>query len=202
MLPYKALCSLGSALVLISTSFIMGVFYSNLAYDYKILFQPASVTPEDFTRTLQHYQFLNEVGHPLLYILAFIAFLGLVGHMVRLYKPNEDLKMFEYASLGMFVMGVCVFITNIKTGIECSLTGNWGEVSENQGIAVIGSSNIILLCVFFGVILLQAGLWWATFDLDTRMQQFIAEESAASKKEQPATSKKGKKASTGSKKTN
>ena len=139
MLPYKALCSLGSALVLISTSFIMGVFYSNLAYDYKILFQPASVTPEDFARTLQHYQFLNEVGHPLLYILAFIAFLGLVGHMIRLYKPNEDLKLFEYASLGMFVMGVCVFITNIKTGIECSLTGNWGEVTENQGIAVIGS---------------------------------------------------------------
>jgi len=172
----------------------MGVFYSNLAYDYKVLFQPDSVTAEDFERTLKHYQFLNEVGHPLLYILSGVAFLGLIGHMVRLYKPNEDLKMFEYGSLGMYVMGICVFITNIKTGIECSLTGNWGEVTENQGIAVLGSSNIILLCVFIGVLLLQAGLWWANFDLDTRMKQFYADEakSATTKKEQvPEKGKKG-----------
>ncbi|SMN21331.1 similar to Saccharomyces cerevisiae YDL212W SHR3 Endoplasmic reticulum packaging chaperone [Maudiozyma saulgeensis] len=191
MISYKAMCTLGSAVILVSTSFIMGVFYSNLAYDYKILFQPALVTAEDFERTLKHYQFLNEVGQPLLYILSAIAFLGLVGHMVRLYKPNEDLKLFEYASLGMFVMGICVFITNIKTGIECSLTGNWGEVTENQGIAVLGSSNIILLCVFLGVLLLQAGLWWANYDLDTRMKQFYAEEAkeATAKKEQ--TPKKG-----------
>lgn len=193
MLPYKALCSLGSALVLVSSSFIMGVFYSNLAYDSPVIFTPSSTTEADFARTLAHYQFLNETGRPLLYILAFIAFLGILGHLVRIYKPNPDLKLFEYASLGMYVMGICVFITNIKTGIECSLTHNWGEVSEQQGIAVIGSSNVILLAVFFGVLLLQGGLWWASYDLEVRMQQFYAEEAKEkAAKEKAAASTKGK----------
>lgn len=192
MLPYKAMCTLGSAVVLISTSFIMGVFYSNLAYDYPVLFTPSSTTAADFERALQHYQFLNDTGRPLLYVLGFIAFIGIIGHLVRIYKPNPDLKIFEYASLGMYVMGICVFITNIKTGIECALTHNWGEVSESQGIAVIGSSNIILIAVFFGVLLLQAGLWWANFDLEARLKDFYAEEAASKGAETKAAPAKGK----------
>lgn len=193
MLSYKEMCTIGSAMVLISTSFVMGVFYSNLAYDYNILFNP-TVSQIDFDNSLHHYQMLHGVGRPLLYILGVIAFVGILGNLIRIYKPNPDLQIFEYASMGLFVFGICIFITNIKTGIDCSVTHNWGEVSENQGLAVIGSSNIILLFVFFAVLLLQAGLWYSNYDYEKRLDAFYNQESQENAKnaEKSSKGKKGK----------
>ncbi|CCF58638.1 hypothetical protein KAFR_0F00410 [Kazachstania africana CBS 2517] len=194
MFDYKAICTVSTGLILVSTSFIMGVFYNNLAYDYELLFNPA-VTQEAFDNSLKHYQLLNDVGRPLLYILGFVTFLGLIGNIARVYKPNPELQIFEYCSLGLFVLGICIFITNIKTGIECSITHSWGEVTENQGLAVIGSSNIILLIVFLGVLVLQAGLWYSNYDYENRLKAFYAAESAKAPatKSTPAKEKKQKK---------
>ncbi|CCD26544.1 Shr3p NDAI_0H03710 [Naumovozyma dairenensis CBS 421] len=175
MLSYDEFCTIGTALILISSSFIMGTFFNNLTYDYHLLFNP-NVTQEHFDNALRHYQTLYYTGRPLLYILAGVAILGLLGNMIRIYKPNPELKMFEYASLGLYVFGICIFITNIKTGIECSLNGNWGEVTQNQGLAVIGSSNIILLLMFLGVLILQIGLWYTNYDYQERLKDFYAEE--------------------------
>lgn len=173
---YKDLCSLSSTVIVMSTCFIMGVFYSNLSYDSHILFNSGSPSDQDFDLVLNHYQTLHATSPYLLYGLAFITLLGVIGHLIRTYKPNPDLQYFEYGSLIMYVLGICVFITNIKTGIECSITHAWGEVDEHQGLAVLGSSNIILLCVFSGVIFLQAGLWWSTLDYEKRMAEFMEKE--------------------------
>lgn len=184
MFTYKELCTLGSALILISSSFIMGVFYSNQAYDYHLLFN-SNASQVDFDNALKHYQILFHTGRPILYILAAIAAIGLLGNIIRIYKPNPELQIFEYCSLGLYVLGICVFITNIKTGIECSISHQWGEVSENQGLAVIGSSNIILLVMFFGVLLLQFGLWYSEWDYEKRLNAFYEEEAKEQKQTQP-----------------
>ncbi|CAG59540.1 uncharacterized protein GVI51_G05621 [Nakaseomyces glabratus] len=181
MLSYAEFCTIGSAMILTSTGFLMGVFFACQPYDYHLLFNPQA-TQEQFDLALKHYQVLSTTPMPVLYLLGFVVALGIIGNTIRIYKPNPDLQLFEYASLGLFVLAVCVFITNVKTGIECSITGNWGEVTQNQGLAVIASSNIILLVMFLGVILLQIGLWYTNYDYQKQLQAFYAEE----RKEQEA----------------
>ncbi|SCV05264.1 LANO_0H03664g1_1 [Lachancea nothofagi CBS 11611] len=191
MLAYKDVCTIGTGLILISSSFIMGVFYANQTYDYHLLFGQ-NIDQSHFDNSLRHYQTLYDTASPVLGGLGFISVLGLIGCLIKIYKPNPDLQMFEYASMIMFVVGICLFITNIKTGIESSVSGNWGEVTENQGLAVIASSNILLLMVFIGVVVLQAGLWYSNWEHQQRLAKFYAEETAAPAEAQPTEGKKEK----------
>lgn len=162
-------------MILSATTFLMGVFFSNMPYDYHLLFNPNS-TQEHFDLALRHYQILHETPLPVIVTLCVVAGIGLVGGTIKVFKPNPELQMFEYCSLGLYVLAICVFLTNVKTGIDCSVSHNWGEVTENQGLAVIASSNIILLVMFAGVIILQIGLWYSNWDLQKRLKQFYAEE--------------------------
>ena len=196
MIGYAELCTIGSAMVLISSSFLMGVFFANQPYDYHLLFDSVA-TQEQFDASLKHYQTLYNTNPIVIYILAGVASLGFIGSMIRIYKPNPELQLFEYTSLGLFVFAICIFITNIKTGIECSVSHQWGEVTENQGLAVLASSNIILLLFLIGVLLLQAGLWYTNWEYQIRLNDFFAaeqqQEEAAEKEDAPKNGKKQKK---------
>ncbi|CAI4323078.1 ALI_collapsed_G0008110.mRNA.1.CDS.1 [Saccharomyces cerevisiae] len=175
MFSYSDFCSIGTAMILSATTFLMGVFFSNMPYDYHLLFNPNS-TQEHFDLALRHYQILHETPLPVIVTLCVVAGIGLIGGTIKVFKPNPELQMFEYCSLGLYVLAICVFLTNVKTGIDCSVSHNWGEVTENQGLAVIASSNIILLVMFAGVIILQIGLWYSNWDLQKRLKEFYAEE--------------------------
>ncbi|AMD19412.1 HBR511Cp [Eremothecium sinecaudum] len=195
---YRDVCTIGSALILMSTCFIMGVFFANQTYDYHILFNP-KMTQEHYDNALRHYQTLYYTSPKVLYAFAAFATLGMLGSLARVYKPNPELQLFEYGSMGMYFIGICVFLTNIKTGVESAVHGNWGEVTQNQGLAVIASSNIILLLVFSGVIALQAGLWYTEWEYEQRLAEFNSKEAAEAKpaaveeKKRPAKGSGGKK---------
>lgn len=191
---YKDVTTIGTGFILVATSFIMGVFFANQTYDYPLLFN-VDATQEHFDNALRHYQTLFHTADNVKYILLGVASLGLIGGLIRVYKPNPDLQLFEYCSLGLYVLGICVFITNVKTGIDCSITRNWGEVTENQGLAVIASSNVIVLLLFIGVIVLQAGLWYTKWEHQQRLQQFYAKEETAKSQptEKPTAKKQDKK---------
>lgn len=200
LVTYKDACAVCSTVIAMATCFIMGVFYSNLSYDSHLLFNGVP-SDEDYALVLTHYQTLRTTPTPLLYGLATITAIGIIAHLVRSYKPNPELQYFEYGSLVLYVLGICVFITNIKTGMDCTFTHEWGEVDEKQGLAVLGSSNIILLCVFSGVLFIQAGLWWSTLDYEKRMADFIAREKLSSSSTTPIpTSNKNKSKKKNSKK--
>ncbi|QEU60659.1 Shr3 [Kluyveromyces lactis] len=189
-LTYKDFCAVGTALIIGSTTFLMGIFFSNQPYDYNILFNPAA-TPEHFENALKHYQTLFYTAKPTLYMLGAVAIVGVIGSLIRVYKPNPDLQLFEYGSLALYVLGICVFLTNIKTGVESAVYHNWGEVSEAQGIAVVASSNIIILIVFAGVLVLQGGLWYSTWEYEQRLDQWrkdqLKESAANQQKAEKAT---------------
>ncbi|AQZ10178.1 SHR3 (YDL212W) [Zygosaccharomyces parabailii] len=191
MLGYKEACTLGMGLVLCASSFIIGVFYSNQIYDYRLLF-PKESTQADFDNALRHYQTVSKTPVPVMVPLGVVTAIGLIGHLIRIYKPNPDLRNFEYASLGLYFFGICVFLTNIKTGLVCSNTHEWGEVTENQGLAVLGSSNIILIIFFIGVLLLQGGLWYTHWDHQVRLKKFYEEEARDAEKRRQAAQEKAK----------
>ncbi|CDO93651.1 unnamed protein product [Kluyveromyces dobzhanskii CBS 2104] len=195
-LSYKDLCSVGTALIIGATTFLMGIFFSSQPYDYNILFNSAA-TQEHFDLAVKHYQNLYFTPKPPIYVLGAVGLVGVAGSMIRIYKPNPDLQLFEYGSLALYVLGICVFLTNIKTGVESAHFQNWGEVTENQGVAVVASSNIIILIIFIGVLVLQAGLWYSTWEYEQRLAQWRKSESASTEavEQQPETVEPSKKES-------
>ncbi|KAH3901471.1 related to Secretory component protein SHR3 [Saccharomycodes ludwigii] len=192
---YKDTCTIATGLILTSSTFIIGMFFNNFTYDLHVLFSK-DATQATFDNSLRHYQALY-YSHPAFnYTFYTIAAIGCLAHAVRLYKPNPDMQTFEYISLGLYVMGFCVYLTNIRTGLESSVIRNWGEVSENQGLAIIGSSNIILIMLYFGVLCLQAGIWYTDWDYQLRLKEYYAQEKKEQNQKDKAQEKESKGEST------
>lgn len=85
--------------------------------------------------------------------------------------------LFDGASLVLYVIGVGVYIANIVKGLRMVSAGIWddlpggikhggpltGEVSlgREDSLKVLSASNTILALVLVGVLVLQAGQWYA-----------------------------------------
>lgn len=176
------------ALILInfSTFTLFGMLISQWNYDIPVLFDQAGESSR-FDRFLQHYYSFNNIP---LYIVIFYGFvygLGLLGSIVRITKPNPDFQMFEYGTFVLLFLFLCVFLTNVKTGIETCSNRKWGDVSEKQGLQVLAASNLILFAILVGVIILQAGLWYTKWDYKKRLAEFYEEEKNEALKKQNKT---------------
>lgn len=99
------------------------------------------------------------------------AFLGLgfIGMGIKIYKPSDDAKYFEYGSLLLYVISICIYLTNLKTGAESAVVGEWGEVDWMTGINVIGASQAMIIFLLGGIIALQVGLYYAEWDYQQRL---------------------------------
>ncbi|KAL6944284.1 hypothetical protein ACO0RG_001016 [Hanseniaspora osmophila] len=172
---YKEVCSIGTGLILSGTFFVIGLITAQFPYDLPLLFDK-NVTQQHFDNSLSHYQNLFYTPKYIIGIYIGLYSLGMLGCLIRIYKPHPDLQMFEYGTLILYFLTVCVFLTNVKTGIDSCHYREWGEITENQGLAVIGSSNLIILIIISGVLILQIGLWWTNWDYQSRLQEFFAEE--------------------------
>jgi hypothetical protein len=111
--------------------------------------------------------------------------------------------LFDGASLALYMVGVVVYIANIVKGLRMVTSGQYGSVEfvegetlagtgdpskEGEGIGredslkVMAASNTILALVLVGVLVLQAGQWYA----EQKEAEEIAEmdRKAAEKKDQ------------------
>lgn len=85
---------------------------------------------------------------------------GFIGCFIKIYKPSEDVKYFEYATLGMFVLGIVIYIANIRVGVLSAVHNQWGEVDQNTGISVMAASQLMVIFVFVGILVLQGGFYY------------------------------------------
>ena len=80
--------------------------------------------------------------------------------------------LFDGASLVLYMCGVTIYITNIVRGLRVISSGDFGgegeELGEGEmrlgrvdGLRVLAASNTILALVMVGVLVLQAGQWYA-----------------------------------------
>lgn len=97
--------------------------------------------------------------------------------------------LFDGASLVLYVCGIVVYITNIVKGLRVVTGGRYGEevvegegrfggkmvgvgegeeegvgmmmIGREDGLKVLAASNTILALVLVGVLVLQAGQWYA-----------------------------------------
>jgi hypothetical protein len=101
---------------------------------------------------------------------------GILGFLIKLFKANESNMLFDGASLVLYMAGITVYLTNIVKGFRVVTAGIYGNVSPEQALEddgegdyisredtlrVFAASNTILALVLVGVLVLQAGQWYA-----------------------------------------
>lgn len=182
-----------------ATCFFLGIIFSSFPYDYNVLWhlpQPPDTREMYFELLENHLKFLHASPPLISRILHIVIGTGLLGFITKLYKPSEANMLFDGASLVLYMCGVVVYITNIVKGLRIVTSGNYGQgeivesdadaaaaadveyIGREDSLRVLAASNTILALVLVGVLVLQAGQWYAQRKEDAEIAEMdrVAEE--------------------------
>lgn len=119
-----------------------------------------------------------------------ITAIGLLGLLVKLYRPSESNMLFDGGSLVLYMIAIIIYLTNIVKGLRIVSVGLYGEglasalsdadradeinlgtgreaesgndvLGREDNLKVLSASNTILALVLFGILVLQVGQWYA-----------------------------------------
>jgi hypothetical protein len=173
-----------------ATCFFLGILFALFPYDYHVLWTtpaaadalrhsaavPGQSNPRDVYFALQenHLKFLHASPPLISRILHIVVGTGLLGFMMKLYRPSEANMLFDGASLVLYMCGITVYIANIVKGLRTVTAGAYGGeegatsagsesdfIGREDSLRVLAASNTILALVLVGVLILQAGQWYA-----------------------------------------
>lgn len=148
--------------------------------------------------------------------------MGLVGLIMKLYKPSESNMLFDGGSLVLYMVAVIVYLANIVKGLRIVSDGTYGlglkamdqdqldnvdasgydvdsgdsVLGREDNLKVLAASNTILALVLVGVLVLQVGQWYADRTDEHALKEFEAKERA--KKESESTGPSVKRQASGS----
>lgn len=159
------------------------------------------MTPPEYYDFLEtHLQFIHASPPIIPRILHIGVGIGFTGFFIKLFKPSEANLLFDGASLILYVIAVVVYITNIVKGLRIITTGVYDvHVPEGSDTVIIGredslrvlaASNTILALVLVGILVLQAGQWYAERkdrDEAEKFEKEKEEKSAATKSQKSGT---------------
>jgi hypothetical protein len=161
----------------IATCFFLGILFSSLPYDYPLLWTSDPVPAAYYNQLETHLKFLHASPPIVARILHVCITVGISGFMIKLFKPSESNLLFDGASLVLYVIGIIVYITNIVKGLRIVTSGGYGQpmvegervvevpaddvIGREDSLKVLAASNTILALVLVGVLVLQAGQWYA-----------------------------------------
>ncbi|KXT00081.1 hypothetical protein AC578_5794 [Pseudocercospora eumusae] len=188
-MPAKGQGPFATFLIVGPTCFFLGMLLAQFPYDYNVLWTTppvleAGVNPREVYFALQetHLKFIHASPPLISRILHIVIGVGILGFMLKLFKPSEANMLFDGASLVLYMVGITVYIANIVKGLRTVTMGAYGtkelgkedtlvdkalEGTEGQYIGredtlrVLSASNTILALVLVGVLILQAGQWYA-----------------------------------------
>ncbi|KAL9039704.1 MAG: hypothetical protein Q9180_002368 [Flavoplaca navasiana] len=174
--------SFATFLILCPTSFFLGILFSLFPYDYPLLWTASTPTEANFLSAENHLRFLHASPPIIARILHIVIAVGLLGFFIKLYRPSESNMLFDGASLVLYMCGFVVYMANIVKGLRVVSSGKYdvelveGELGvgnrgtnpgdgnplgRNDSLKVLSASNTILALVLVGVLVLQAGQWYA-----------------------------------------
>jgi hypothetical protein len=133
-----------------------------------------------------------------------MIFVGLLGLIMKLYKPSESNMLFDGGSLVLYMAGIIVYVANIVKGLRIVTVGKYGEglaevftdadrndevdlgafdretgssiLGKEDNLKVLAASNTILALVLVGVLVLQAGQWYAEHADEKEKRKFREQE--------------------------
>ncbi|KAF2752795.1 Shr3 amino acid permease chaperone [Pseudovirgaria hyperparasitica] len=164
--------SFATFLIIGPTCFFLGILFAAFPYDYNVLWANPTEPEPYFAKLEEHLKFLYASPPLISRILHIVIATGLLGFLTKLYKPTEANVLFDGASLVLYMCGIAVYIANIIKGLRVVTAGIYGNedgtVEENvdyvgreDSLRVISASNTIVALVLVGVLVLQAGQWYA-----------------------------------------
>ncbi|KXH47305.1 ER membrane protein SH3 [Colletotrichum salicis] len=175
---YRGSTSFATFMIIGPTCFFLGILFASFPYDFPLLWTSAPVPETFFTHLETHLKFMHQSPPLIGRLLNIIVFTGFLGFFIKLFRPSEANVLFDGASLVLYLIGVGVYITNIVKGLRSVSAGIWddpnftGEVKDGpvtgeiilgkeDSLKVLAASNTILALVLVGVLVLQAGQWYA-----------------------------------------
>ncbi|TVY30399.1 Secretory component protein SHR3 [Lachnellula hyalina] len=184
--------SFATFMIIAPVSFFLGMLFSSFPYDYPLLWT-TDVTPDSYYDLLEtHLRFMHASPPIIPRILHIAISIGFMGFFIKLFKPSEANLLFDGASLVLYVVGVVVYITNIVKGLRIVTLGVYSipegnselAVGREDSLRVMAASNTILALILVGVLVLQAGQWYAERSAQHESESFEKEqvEKAATKK--------------------
>ena len=155
------------------------MLFALFPYDYPLLWTSPSQSMADYFTILENHLKFMHASPPLISrILNIVIGTGLLGFMLKLYKPSEANMLFDGASLVLYMCGITVYIANIVKGLRTVTAGAYsgladadltetkpletgGFIGREDSLKVLAASNTILALILVGVLILQAGQWYA-----------------------------------------
>lgn len=151
------------------------MIFSFLAYDYPLLWSPTPTPPSYLEFVEAHLRFLHAAPPLVPRLLHIIIAVALCGFIIKLHRPSHSNLLFDGASLVLFMCCVIVYVANVVKGLRTVDAGAYGggdaaaEAGEGEGgllnkadtLKVLSASNTIMALVLVGVLVLQAGQWYA-----------------------------------------
>jgi hypothetical protein len=173
---YRGSGSFATILIVGPVCFFLGILFASFPYDFPLLWTSDPVSPAFYDQFETHLRFMHQAPPLIARLLNIIVFLGFLGFFIKLFRPSEANVLFDGASLVLYVIGAGVYIANIVKGMRTVSAGAWangtgtvfeGPVSgtvvlgREDSLRVLSASNTILALVLVGVLVLQAGQWYA-----------------------------------------
>lgn len=163
--------------------FFLGILFASFPYDFPLLWTSDPVPATYYDQLETHLRFVHQSPPLIARLLNIMAAVGFLGFFIKLFRPSEANVLFDGASLVLYVIGAGVYIANIVKGLRLVSAGDWEEraaeaaaLAEGEGgalrpgeiilgredsLKVLSASNTILALVLVGVLVLQAGQWYA-----------------------------------------
>jgi len=162
--------------------FFLGILFASFPYDFPLLWTKDPVPDAYYDQLEAHLRFLHGSPPLISRLLTIMISVGFLGFFAKLFRPSEANVLFDGASLVLYVVGAGVYIANIVKGLRAVSAGEWDDGPDAAGAAgrvhdgpltgqvllgredslrVLSASNTILALVLVGVLVLQAGQWYA-----------------------------------------
>ncbi len=164
--------------------FILGILFASFPYDFPLLWTSDPLPPTFLDHLETHLRLMHQSPPLIARMLHIIVFVGFLGFFTKLFRPSEANVLFDGGSLMLYVIGAGVYLSNIVKGMRAVSqpgglaaatlsTGNeggrlhtgpiTGEVvlGREDTLRVLSASHVILALVLVGVLVLQAGQWYA-----------------------------------------
>ncbi|KAH7022820.1 Shr3 amino acid permease chaperone [Ilyonectria destructans] len=174
---YQGTGSFATFMIIAPVCFFLGVLFASFPYDFPLLWTKAPVT-DDFLNHLEtHLKFLHQSPPLISRILHIIISVGFIGFFIKLFRPSEANFLFDGASLILYIIGFGVYVANIIKGLRTVSADIWSDdefkgqthdgehgemiLGREDTLKVLSASNTILALVLVGILVLQAGQWYA-----------------------------------------
>ncbi|KAH6619617.1 Shr3 amino acid permease chaperone [Chaetomium sp. MPI-SDFR-AT-0129] len=186
---YRGSGSFATFLIIGPVCFALGILFASFPYDFPLLWTSDPIPPSFLDHLETHLRLMHQSPPLIARMLHIIVFVGFLGFFIKLFRPSEANVLFDGGSLILYVIGAGVYLSNIVKGMRAvSQPGGLAAAEEQQkaaaaaGVAgtvysgpltgevvlgredslrVLSASHVILALVLVGVLVLQAGQWYA-----------------------------------------